>query len=207
MSDVPTDANGSNSFAIINAGSFDLLPDSLANGGKGYNYGLELTLERFLERGLYYLITASVFESQYAGSDGVWRNTAYNGHYVVNALAGKEWTLSRGKAVNKLVLDGKATVAGGRPYSPVDEAASQARQDVVYQDNLAFTERFDTYFRLDARLAYRREGRKVTQEWAIETNNLTNHQNPFRRIYTLEGEVRTTNQLGRIIIPQYRIYF
>ena len=38
---------------------------------------LELTLERFLDKGFYYLVTASVFESKYKGSDNIWRNTCF----------------------------------------------------------------------------------------------------------------------------------
>jgi hypothetical protein len=79
------------SFSMLNAGADFSFPDktNLVNNGKGYNYGVELTLERFLHKGLYYLLTASVFQSKYQGSDEVWRNTAFNSNYVVNALGRK----------------------------------------------------------------------------------------------------------------------
>jgi hypothetical protein len=53
------------SFSMLNAGADFYFPDktNLVNGGNGYNYGLELTLERFLHRGFYYLITVTLFES------------------------------------------------------------------------------------------------------------------------------------------------
>jgi hypothetical protein len=63
--------------------------DSLVNNGTGENYGIELTLEKFYSKGYYFLVTASVFESKYTGSDGIYRNTAFNGNYVFNALSGK----------------------------------------------------------------------------------------------------------------------
>lgn len=54
-------------FCFINVlGGDDLfLADKLVNEGKGINYGVDLTFERFMADGLYYLITASVFNSRY----------------------------------------------------------------------------------------------------------------------------------------------
>src|SRR5690606_40225300 len=60
-------------FSAINTGS-SFIPsdqDSLVNSGTGRNYGIELTLERFFNKGYYFLITSSIFDSQYAGSDGI----------------------------------------------------------------------------------------------------------------------------------------
>ena len=86
----------SSSFSMLNAGADFYFPDktNLVNNGKGYNYGIELTLEKFLDKGFYYLFTASLFESKYKGSDNVWRNTAFNSNYIVNFLGGKEFKLN-----------------------------------------------------------------------------------------------------------------
>ncbi|MDR1699204.1 MAG: hypothetical protein LBR75_05210 [Prevotellaceae bacterium] len=62
----------------------------LANVGKGKNYGIDLTLERYLYNGWYYLFTASLFEGRYTVDDGVWRDTRLNRNYVINALDSKE---------------------------------------------------------------------------------------------------------------------
>jgi hypothetical protein len=61
----------------------------LINNGTGSNYGVELTIEKFFSKGYYGLITASIYNSNYKGSDGITRNTAFNGRYVYNILAGK----------------------------------------------------------------------------------------------------------------------
>jgi hypothetical protein len=50
-------------------------------------------LERFLDKGFYYLVTASVYDSRYKGGDDIERNTIFNGNYVANVLGGKEWVL------------------------------------------------------------------------------------------------------------------
>ncbi|MDR1729520.1 MAG: hypothetical protein LBR52_02540 [Prevotellaceae bacterium] len=63
----------------------------LVNDGKGRNYGVDVTHERYLQNGYYYLLTGSLFKARYLGGDGVWRNTRLDRNYVVNALGGKEW--------------------------------------------------------------------------------------------------------------------
>ena len=67
-------------FSLISqGGGFSFMaPDNMENTGTGENKGLELTLEKFLHRGFYYLVTASVFDAGYRGYDGKWRNSAFN---------------------------------------------------------------------------------------------------------------------------------
>ena len=79
------------------------LADSLANNGTGRNYGIELTVEKFFSNGYYGLFTASLYDSKYTASDGVERNTAFNGKYVFNLLFGKEWKVGRGRAEHDIV--------------------------------------------------------------------------------------------------------
>ena len=61
------------SFSLINAGSgfSRLFPDSLVNEGTGHNYGVELTLEKFFSKNYFFLLTGSLFDAKYKGSDGI----------------------------------------------------------------------------------------------------------------------------------------
>lgn len=86
--DVPVIADSS--YSVLNRSTF-YVEDALVNTGKGRNYGIDLTLEKYMTRGLYYMVTASVFHSEYAGGDGIWHNTKFNRNYIVNGLIGKEW--------------------------------------------------------------------------------------------------------------------
>ncbi len=202
------------SYSLLNRGSFDhsSAADNLKNGGIGYNYGIELTIERFLHKGLYFLSTTSLYESKYEGSDGVERNTAFNGKYVVNALIGKEWILNskneNAKTKKILFADAKVTVAGGRRYTPVDFEASQQNMTTEYVENEAYTKQFNEYFRADIRFGIRIDGKKMSQEFAFDIQNLTNHENPLYNTYNLETqEEKTVFQLGIFPMMQYRIVF
>ncbi len=201
------------SFSALNAGSFSIsIPDSADNDGVGYNYGLDITLEKFMEKGFYFLTTASLFESKYKGSDGVIRNTAFNGNYVLNILGGKEFLLkySEGEKAKRhtLTVDTKLTTAGGQRYTPLDLESSQNAGEAVYDDELAYEEQFNPYFRADIRIGYKVTGNKVTQEWALDIQNITNHKNAFGQDYNAQtGQAETTYQLGLFPMFLYRITF
>ncbi len=193
--------------SMLNFGADFGLPsvDSLVNRGTGYNYGVELTIERFLSKGFYTLVTGSFFNSRYEGSDGIERNTAFNGNYVLNTLAGKEFNLSKNRT---LVIDLKVTYAGGRRFTPIDleESRRQGRTSVI--EELAFSERLDNYFRADAKVMFRKQGKKVTQEWGVDIQNITNRENIFSRDYSrTEDAITTIPQIGFFPVPQYRILF
>jgi len=179
--------------------------DSLVNEGSGKNYGVELTAERFFSKNIYYLATVSLFESKYNGSDGVERNTAFNGNYVVNVLFGKEFTINSKSALN---IDFKLTYAGGKRYTPIDLEASQAAGTTKYDDSQAFSQQFDPFFKADIKFGYRLNWRKVSQEWVFYIENFTNHNNVLMQTYSRsKNEVNNVNQLGFFPMMQYRIHF
>ncbi|MCF8368681.1 MAG: TonB-dependent receptor [Bacteroidales bacterium] len=216
ISNAGVDGNDLNSYSILNQGAnfYVWTPDTLANNGTGSNLGLELTLEKFLSDGFYYLMTASFYDSKYKGSDGVERNTAFNGNFVLNALAGKEWLLSRNPAKKKekqfvILADMKVTYAGGQRYTPLS-ADQVGPNDYVanYDDNEAYSQQFDNYFRTDLRVALRQSNKKVSMEFAIDAQNIFNTQNIFgQKFNTRTGEVEYTYQLGMLVIPQFKLVF
>ncbi|HJC26635.1 MAG TPA: hypothetical protein H9760_03240 [Candidatus Alistipes stercoravium] len=69
----------------------------MANAGRGLNYGVDITFERFMARGFYYMATASLFNAHFRTADGRWFDTRYNRNYVLNLLAGKEWMTGRNR--------------------------------------------------------------------------------------------------------------
>jgi hypothetical protein len=188
------------------------MPEQLANKGKGENYGVELTIERFLNKGLYFLLTGSLFESKYTGSNNKTFNTAFNNNYVVNGLVGKEFYFgsSNSKAKRSLSIDLKSMIAGGKrttPWIPVLNAATQEYEQNWNYD-LAFTKKLNYYNKTDLKITFRSNKKGVTQEWGIEITNLLNNKNiqgeSFNK-YT--GEAKYIYQTQMMAIPQWRIIF
>jgi hypothetical protein len=207
LNNVPIEKDAS-SFSALNTGvSFGPADvDSLVNKGTGKNYGFELTLERFYNKGYYFLVTTSLFDSKYKGSDGVERNTAFNTRYVVNVLGGKEWKL--GKKGKFLSLNLKLTTIGGKPLTPVDFALSQQRGRTVYRNDQAFSQRQDAYFRTDIKLSYRKEYEKSTLEISLDLQNVTNNQNIFMQSYNPRtNTVVTQYQQAFFPVPFMRFTF
>jgi len=195
------------SFSLLNYGADFGFPDksNLVNNGKGYNYGLELTLEHFLNEGFYYLITGSLFESKYQGSDGIWRNTAFNTNDVFNVLGGKEFKINEQSSFG---LDTKFTVAGGQRYTPFDIPASQAAGYVIFKDDEAYSLRNPPYLRWDVKLSYTRNGKKITQKFYVDFQNVTRKKNLYvRTLDPTDGNVGEVDQLGFFPNVNYQITF
>ncbi len=214
ISNAGINAAKNDSYSILNEGAnfYVNFPDSLKNGGTGKNYGVELTAERFLSRGFYFLFTSSLFQSRYKGSDGIERNTAFNGNYIFNLLLGKEFKLTgnSAKTAQSLAIDIKSTVAGGQRYTPFITIYDPLHSwyNAEYLDSQAFEKQYPNYKRTDIKITYRRSGRKVTQEWAIDITNLFNTKNIYTdKFNRTTGERSYTYQLGMLIVPQYRIIF
>ena len=194
-------------YSLINSGDdfFVWLEDSLVNKGTGNNYGIEFTFEQFLYKGLYYLVTASVFESKYKGYDNIERNTAWNGNYVFNALIGYE--LKAGKH-GILGINLKSTYAGGKRYVPIDLEESKKQYKTVYFWDEAYEHKYANYFRIDTRISYKLNGKKINQEWALDLQNITNNKNIFRQVYNKQTQSLTTDyQTGFFPMFMYRINF
>ncbi|MEN8249625.1 MAG: TonB-dependent receptor [Bacteroidota bacterium] len=195
------------SFSLLNFGTsfYNVIVPTLVNNGFGRNYGLEVTLEKYFSNSYYFLLTTSLFQSEYQGSDMIWRNTAFNTKHIINLLAGKEFKVGKS---GTLVADLKLTTSGGRYVTPIDLEASRLAGEAVYDDNNSFSQQFDNYFRTDFKIGYRLNGKKITQEWLIDTQNLFNNDNIFDQVYNPKTEIIDTQyQVGRLIIPQYRILF
>ncbi|MCB0846786.1 MAG: hypothetical protein KDE26_26235, partial [Bacteroidetes bacterium] len=205
--EIPVETRPS-SFSLVNSGSgfARFFPDTLMNGGTGRNIGVELTVEKFFSDGYYFLITSSLFDAKYKGSDGVERNTTFNGRYAVNALFAREFTFNKTSA---LQIGGKITSVGGRWYGPVDEARSARELDVIYVDETVNTLQFRPYFRADLKVAYRWNRPKVTHEFAVDLVNIFNVKNILTLTYAPDhpsgNPIREEYQLGFLPIFFYKL--
>lgn len=211
LNNVPVEAVAS-SYSILNEGRDFIFEerDSLENEGTGFNYGLELTVEKFFSQGFYLLLTTSLFDSRYEGSDGVERNTAFNNQYVLNILAGKEFKIGRDKR-HALTLDARFTTAGGRYYTPIDLEATRANNGrEVLREELAFSEQQDPYLRLDVKFGFRynAKNRKISHQFFVDLQNVSNQENIFTQRYNeVTDEINEVNQIGFFPDFMYRLQF
>ena len=209
--DIPVETTSS-SFSMVNSGAgfSRLFPGELSNEGKAKNYGVELTIEKFFSKNWLFLFTASLFESKYQGSDGVWRNTDFNGKYAVNALISKEWKVNERSYIT---TGTKITTAGGRWYGPADITASNAARELVFIDSLRNTKQFEPYFRWDIKLNYKINRKKVAHHIGLDLVNVLNTKNILKLTYAPDENndpntaVREEYQLGFLPVFYYRVDF
>jgi hypothetical protein len=204
--DIPVETKESY-ISLINVGSGSQLPeiDSLVNEGTGRNYGIEFTLEKFLSNRYYFLVTTSLLNSKYRGSDGVLRNTAFDNTYNVNSLIGYELPIRDNAAFNFNI---RFVSAGGRRVVPVNEAESILQDDNIYDTDRAFEVSLAPYARLDFRVNYKFNKPRATQEISLDLVNLTNRSNEWERFYNWEtNEIVTRYQQGFFLYLLYRINF
>ena len=159
--DVPVESEPS-SYSVINEGADFVFDErgSLVNEGTAQNVGVELTLEKLFSKGYYMLLTTSIYESTYEGSDGIERSTAFNNQFVANFLAGKEWKIGKTKR-NALTFDTRIATAQGNPFTPINLEATRANggREVLFEDQ-AFSQNLDNYFRWDVKFGIRLNGQK-----------------------------------------------
>lgn len=203
------------SFSLINQGSSftRYFPgNTLFNKGTGRNTGIEFTLEKFFSKKFFFLATVSLYDSKFKGSDNKLRSTDYNGRYAFNALAGRDFKLND---KNTLSIGSKVTYAGGRLYSPANLPATMTNLngDVVVVDSLRNTLRFKDYFRLDFRITYKINTKKLTHEFALDLVNILNTKNVLSLSYAPDPKDPTADpfkkdyQLGFLPLFYYKIDF
>ncbi|MBO0931647.1 TonB-dependent receptor [Fibrella aquatilis] len=201
---IPISADSASSFALINdTDGFYSRP--LASTGRGRNYGLELTLEQFLHNGLYFMLSSSLYRSEYQGSDQIWRRSRFDGGQATSFLAGKEFVLNER---NTLGINIKMTYNGGFRETPINIPTSRKRGETVRFDSLAFTNKLPDYFRTDVRFSWKKNRPRSTRTLSLDVQNITNRQNVFGTWFDPQtGNTHTYYQTGLLPVLSYRVAF
>ncbi len=181
--------------------------DSLSNKGTGTNYGIELTVERYLANSYFFMVTSSLFDSKYVAGDGIERNTRYNGNYAFSFSAGKEFYLGKNKN-NTLMFSMRGTWAGGRRTTPILLDESIAAGYEIRDETRVFEAKNADYLRLDFKCSYSTNKKKSTRIVKLDIQNTTNRGNVFSQYFDAEsGEIQTSTQLGLVPVLSYQIIF
>jgi hypothetical protein len=203
--DVPIATSDTSTFSMLNVQS-EYITDPLVNRGTGRNYGLELSLEKYLAHRLYYTLSTSLYQSKYTAADGVERDTRFNGGYIVNLIGGKEFLSANGLRTFGLNL--RTLYAGGLRTTPINLEASRQAGYGIYYEKQAYTDQNDPYFRCDLRVSLRWNRPRLTSTLSLDLQNVTNRLNTYGQWYDSEkGEIVTSYQTGLIPILNYKVEF
>ncbi len=179
----------------------------LDNYGTAYNKGIELSVERSLQKGFHLRMNGTLYDSKYINKLGKVLDTKYNGSYSMNGQFGKEYLLGKLKQ-HRLSLNMRLIFIGGMRYLPIDEEQSR---ELGYQVRIledGFTEKNADYFRIDFLIKFTRNRVKFSGEWSLDLMNLTNSRNELYSYWeSRENALHTEYQNPLIPVISYRIQF
>jgi len=194
-------------YSLINSGTTwgPDTRDSLVNNGKGKNYGIEFTLEKFFNKKYYFLSTLSLYNSLYKASDNIWRNTVFNGNYIYNLLFGYEHFINKKSLI---VFDFKLSTAGGRRYIPIDLEKSIMAGQQIYDENNIYKYQYPAFFKIDMKIGFKQNFKTMSQEYQFYIENITNNKNILYELYNNSTkEIQKVYQLGFFPMVLWRLNF
>ncbi len=203
--DVPVSDNDTSTFSTVNIqGGY--VAKKLINEGKGRNYGIELSLEKYFADNYYYMVNTSIYQSKYTALDGIERNTAFNGNHTFNFIAGKDFISKNNRRTFGINI--KTIYSGGLRATPVDLEQSRIKGYTVFVEKDAFSIQNPAYFRTDLRVSLKWNRKKNTGILSLDIQNVTNRRNIYTRIYDgVTNDYKNLYQMGLIPVLNYRIEF
>lgn len=119
--------------------------DTLATGGDARSRGIEIMLEKKLVSGVYGLVAGSIGSSEYMNPGQPWRRRIFDN--------GCTFTVEGGYRLDeRWEFSARFVWAGGRPYTPLDIAASAASGRTILDSTRVNAERLPAYHSLNIRV-------------------------------------------------------
>jgi outer membrane receptor protein involved in Fe transport len=172
---VPVSDDPASTFSLIN--SLNRMGDSAyVNKGKGYNKGIEITVERSFADNYYFLFTGALFDSKYKPANGNTYNTRFNTIYQANWLAGKDFKMGQSKQ-QIFSVNARAVVHGGFRYTPAYIGDDNGRPYLYSLSAETNSLQIPRFLRFDAGLKFRQNNRRYSWIISLDIQNITNREN------------------------------
>jgi hypothetical protein len=190
-------------YSLINQWE-DFPRNNLVADGKGRNYGIDAYVEKRYYSDVYFMISGSVYQSQFSTNGILYEDSRFNGNYTSSALTGKEWK-SKNKAFG---VHARVLYSGGLRQLPIDPIASESVGTTIYSPTDSYIIKYPDYFRTDLRVSWRKNKPGYTRTLSIDIQNVTGKLNVAYQYYdTYLKAITTKYQLGLIPVIAYRVDF
>ncbi|NBA86215.1 TonB-dependent receptor plug domain-containing protein [Emticicia sp. CRIBPO] len=180
-------------------------PFIFVNEGKGRNFGIELTYQKYLSKGFFALINTTLYKAQFLAFDDKYYETRFSGNHIVNLTLGKEWARTKSRILG---INGRVVWLGGfRDYN-IDLAKSEQNQTTSFDYTRPLTVKNPDYFRPDLRVYFKRSRTKFSRTLSVDLQNVAGYKNVAFSYYdTYQKKVITKYQMGLVPMLNYRIEF
>ncbi len=185
---IPVATNPNSTYYALNGYDEFARPIPLVNEGTADHYGIDLTFEKFFSKGLFFMLSGSLYDATYVAPNGKRYDTRYNGTYNSSIVLGKEFTFKKNRS---LEIGAKFFYSGGRRYTPIDTALSAQLYQEVSDDTRPYTAQLPDYYRLDMRFAYRKNKPNYYWMLSLDLQNATNKLNEQNQEYDPLNNVLT----------------
>ena len=145
--------------------------------GKGNNYGIDAAIEKLFSNSWYFLLNGSLMKGTFQTLNGETYNTRFNTVFSSSLSLGKEFPLRKGSI---LQIGGRFLLNGGFRYTPHDPVKSAQSGRYEALAGADFAQQVPSYQRLDARIAYRFNKKKLAGNVSLDVQNGLNRINPSR---------------------------
>jgi hypothetical protein len=180
--------------------------EALVSKGKGTNKGVDLSAEKFFDKGLFMLASFSLFRSTYEPLNGNTYSTRFNSQTSGSWMGAKEWKLKGNRVFQ---LGWKMVYNGGLPLTPLAEVPSSSREPML-DESRPYSERVPAYFRIDSRFALRKDRPNRSWQLALDVQNMLGLKNTdglSRRYDPSVNQWVFKQQSGLVPVLSYQIDF
>ncbi len=163
--------------------------DVYRSSGRGRVYGVEAYAQQKLVNHLFYVVSATLYRSEFSGSDNRFIRSTWDLGYIVASTLGykfkRNWDIGL-----------KYRIAGGQPYTPFDMTASQAAYLTSGRGTLDYSqlnsERLPFFQQLDLRIDKRYYFKKTSLDLFIDFQNVLLYKTPGLPDYTFQRNADNT---------------
>jgi hypothetical protein len=161
-----------------------------------------------MHNNMYFLLSGSLYNSEFLVHDKVWRSTRFNAGYAATFTAGKEWPVGKVAKNKVLGVNIRTIYRGGLRSTPINIEESVAQETTIYNEAELYTLQVPYYFRSDLRLSLRRNRPHATTTLALDIQNVSNRKNVWGEYFdSATGTVTTSYQTPLIPIISYKVEF
>lgn len=186
----PTSITDGISFANIGTDYSAVGNDFYKSNGRGRVYGFEAYIQQKLVKNLFYVVSATVYNSEFSGIDKKLISSTWDYGFIVSSTFGykfkKNWDLGL-----------KYRVSGGQVYTPFDMAASRAMYFTtgkgIYNYSELNSKRLPIFNQLDLRVDKKFNFEKISLNLFVDFQNILFYKTPNLPKYTFERNEDNTD--------------
>ena len=171
--------------------------DNYISFGKGRVYGVEAYLQQKLIKNLFYVASATIFKSEFAGIDQQYISSTWDYGFIVSSTLGykfrKNWDIGI-----------KYRIAGGQPYTPFDMQESTQTYLSNGTGTLDYSQlnskKLPVFNQLDVRVDKKFNFKTVSLDLFVDFQNILFYKTPSLPKFTFErtddnSDFKTTDGL------------